>query len=113
MRFSIYKGNNVGIPFRFKDSDGENEDVSSWTITLNVNKTKEAPSPSIILDSGDTPLGIDMTDAADGLIVARFVPADTSSLDIGEYYWDLRTVVSSKVITRIMDKLTILGVVKV
>ncbi|MCP4651705.1 MAG: hypothetical protein GY853_16710 [PVC group bacterium] len=113
MIITIFKGNHSNISFRFTDSDGNNEDVSTWGITLNVNATKEAAVPSITLDSTNTPLEIDMTDAATGLIVAKFVPADTNALTVGEYIWDLRTVVGGEVITRIVDKFYIKGVVKV
>ena len=84
------KRDNHSVQFTLKNEANEAIDVSAYAITLTVRTTASAAAASIELKTADGEFT--MTDAATGVIIANFLPADTASVDAGAYVYDLQLV---------------------
>jgi len=92
--FDIYAGNNRQLRVLVRDEDLNVIDITGATAVFTVKTTKSAASASISKStavSGEGQIGA----ADEGEIFFFLVPADTSSLDVRQYVFDVKVTLSS------------------
>lgn len=80
------------ITFTFTDSDGEETDITLWTFELFVKKYKGDRTKTISLTLNN---GLSFPVYETNQLLAEFSIIDTS-IEEGEYYWELRRTDTSE-----------------
>jgi len=94
LKFDIYQGNNRQLRVLVRDEDMNVIDITGATGVFTVKETKESTSPSI--QKSTAVAGEGQIGAADeGEMFFFLVPADTSSLDIRQYVYDVKLTLAS------------------
>jgi len=93
---SIEQGATWTLTLTFKDSSGVVIDVSSYTFTSQIRLSKDSPEKLADMTQGS---GIDVTNAATGIIVLSLTATETAALDFIDAVWDIESLVGS-VVTR-------------
>lgn len=78
---------NKTLTFYTDSTRTSTEDISSYTIEMQIRKTKD--SVDFIDELTDSNSRIDMTNAGSGIIILKWTAAQTASFDFYEAYYDL------------------------
>jgi len=102
----MFKGNDWKQGFCVYDDNDVVVNITAYGITFNVNADLEDATPTIqkqnVADGGGAS-EIDMTDAASGIFYVIIDAADTAAMAVGEWYFDIRFTIATKVKTQVLD----------
>jgi hypothetical protein len=96
---AVYKGQNATLEVTVKDSTGAKQDLTGATIYFTVRTRRDAATASIALTSTANPLQVFiLTPQVDvdkkGKLQIKLLPANTSSLAVGDYVYDVWIVLA-------------------
>lgn len=92
---TLTKGLHKTIKVRVADSLGAPYDLTGAVLYFTVKRLIGDAAATFALDTGDVAKG-QITEAKAGLVEFYVVPANTSSLTTGPYFYDVQMVVASK-----------------
>lgn len=97
---AIYKGNDWEQRLQVVDDDGNNPDISAYGIVFSINdQYDENPLSAIIqkanVTGGGTNTEINMASATNGIYKIIIDDIDTSAINSGDYYYDVKFIVGS------------------
>lgn len=91
----IYRGSSKTYELEVKDAEGEVVDLTGARIVLSVKCDLNEEAPRIQKDSDAGASEIDISYPREGKAEIKFVPADTRTMDYGEYTFDVWVVLAS------------------
>lgn len=91
---SLYQGDDHELRVEFQDADEAALDVSDYSFRAQI---RRHPTSATALADAD----VDLTDAADGVVVVRFASADTSGLP-ATGWWDFEQTDVDGLVTTLM-----------
>jgi hypothetical protein len=99
---SIYKGDTYTHEARIKNASNVAINISNRTYTAQIRKSKASQD---IVEN----FTVNVTDAANGVLVFSLVASVTSNIQVGTYYYDLQEQNSGVVTTLMGGKVIISG----
>ncbi len=108
--FVIFKGNDLSPEFTYK-LNSVAQDISTAELTFAL-MASEYDSTVLFERKNTAALGDDteiswVTDGTDGKFYVHIIPTNTSTLDEGTYWWEIKMVLGGKTITLGQNKLEI------
>jgi hypothetical protein len=96
----VYRGDDFSHSVTFKDVNGAVINVSARTF---ASQLRRYPDTSVIAAT----FGVDMTNAATGIVVFTLADTVTSTLDAGPYVYDVQQTDSGTVTTMLAGDVTV------
>ena len=113
-RLIAYKGRNMDYTLTIKDQDAVPVPLGGATVKFMVKeKLTDTDANAKITKSSATPTQITIDSPTSGIVTVFLVPADTQSLTVRDYYWDIYVVTSTlKEYSSEPDEFGVKGVVR-
>ena len=115
---NLYKGNYWRQRLQVFDDDGNNPDISGYGIVLSINdQFDENPLSAIIqkanITGGGSGTEINMGSATNGIYEPIVDETDTSGVNSGDYYYDIKFIIDGKPYTQKVGVFSINKVVNI
>jgi hypothetical protein len=88
-RLSLTRGNSQTYNLTFKKSDGTVYNIKNWVVFFTIKSAHTLPDSAVSLQKIISTFS-DSTGGTSGVAAINLVPADTSSLEPGEYDFDIK-----------------------
>jgi len=99
VRRAVYRGETLQRVFTYKDSDGVAVDLTGYSASMQVRKSL---ADGVALELSTVNSRITLGGAA-GTVTILVSAADTATIDVGQYFYDLELTSGSSVVTRLIE----------